>query len=56
MKNGRTIMFHKLNVAIMGTGNIACTMAETLGKMRNVKCYAVASRTKEKAEVFAGEY
>lgn len=49
-------MFHKLNVAIMGTGNIACTMAETLGKMRNVKCYAVASRTKEKAEVFAGEY
>jgi len=49
-------MFHKLNVAVMGTGNIACTMAETLNKMRNVKCYAVASRTKERAEVFAGEY
>lgn len=49
-------MFHKLNVAIMGTGRIACTMAETLGKMRNVKCYAVASRTLEKAEVFAKEY
>ncbi len=49
-------MFHKLNVAIMGTGSIACKMAETLGKMRNVKCYAVASRTKERAEVFAKEY
>lgn len=49
-------MFHKLNVAIMGTGSIACTMAETLGKMRNVKCYAVASRTLERAETFAKEY
>lgn len=49
-------MFQKINIGIMGTGSIACIMAETLGKMRNVKCYAVASRTQEKAEAFARGY
>lgn len=49
-------MFQKINIGIMGTGSIACTMAETLDKMRNVKCYAVASRTQEKAEAFARGY
>jgi len=49
-------MFQKINIGIMGTGSIACRMAETLGKMRNVKCYAVASRTQDKAEVFARGY
>lgn len=49
-------MFQKINVGIMGTGSIACTMAETLGKMKSVKCYAVASRTQDKAEVFARGY
>lgn len=49
-------MFHKVNVAIMGAGNIAASMAATLGKMKSVKCYAVASRTMEKAETFAAQY
>lgn len=50
------MIFQKLNAAIIGTGGIACTMAKTLGKMKNVKCYAVASRTLNKAEDFAKEY
>jgi len=49
-------MFQKINVGIMGTGSIACTMAQTLEKMKNVRCYAVASRTKEKAEAFSVGY
>lgn len=50
------IMFHDKKVAIMGTGNIAKTMARTLKKMKNVKCYAVASRDINKAEAFAQEF
>lgn len=49
-------MFHKVNVAILGAGKIAGSMAETLGKMKSVKCYAVASRTFEKADSFAKTY
>ncbi len=49
-------MFQKINVGIMGTGSIACTMAQTLGKMKNIRCYAAASRTKERAEAFAIGY
>lgn len=49
-------MFEKYNIGIMGSGNIAGVMAETIKKMKNVKLYAVASRTKVKAEVFAGKY
>lgn len=44
------------NVAIMGTGNIAAVMAQTLAKMRQVRCYAVASRSLPKAEIFAAEH
>lgn len=55
-KDGRKVIFQKINVGIMGTGSIACTMAQTLGKMKNVRCYAAASRTKEKAEAFAVGY
>lgn len=46
----------KVNVGIMGTGKIAGVMAETLRKMNGVKCYAAASRTKERARRFGSMY
>lgn len=49
-------MFRKVNVGIMGSGNIAGVMASTINKMKNVKCYAVASRTQEKADMFGVQY
>lgn len=44
------------NIGIMGAGAIAHTMARTIGGMKNANCYAIASRTLEKAEVFAKEH
>ncbi|WP_051656700.1 Gfo/Idh/MocA family protein [Butyrivibrio sp. AE3004] len=49
-------MFDKRKVGIMGTGEIAGTMARTIQGMRGVVCHAVASRTIEKAENFAKEF
>ncbi|WP_044957872.1 Gfo/Idh/MocA family protein [Butyrivibrio sp. LC3010] len=49
-------MFEKKKVGIMGTGDIARMMAKTLSGMKGVVCHAVASRTIEKAESFAGEF
>lgn len=49
-------MLKKYNIGIMGSGNIAGVMAGTIKKMKNVKLYAVASREKVKADVFAGKY
>lgn len=49
-------MIRKFNVGIMGSGNIAGVMANTVNKMKNVKLYAVASREQVKADVFAGKY
>lgn len=46
----------KLRVGILSTGNIAETMAGTICKMEEAQVYAVASRTKEKAEAFAEKY
>ena len=43
-------------IGIIGCGNIAKKMALTLGGMKHVERYAVASRSKEKAETFAGEW
>lgn len=43
-------------MAILGAGNIADTMARTMVGMRNVQCYAVASRELAKAENFAKKY
>ena len=40
----------------MGTGNIAGIMAQTIKKMKNVKCYAVASRDSNRAKEFAKKY
>lgn len=47
---------NKMNVAIMGAGNIGGVMAHTLNKMKSVRCYAVGSRNKEKAAEFAKKY
>lgn len=46
----------KLRIGIMGTGSIAATMARTVNEMPEAEIYAAASRTKEKAEVFAGKF
>ena len=46
----------KMNVGIIGAGNIAGTMALTLKGMKQVCCYAVAARDKERAEAFAKKY
>lgn len=44
------------NVAILGAGNIAGKMAETIQKMEDVTGYAVASRDAAKAKKFAKQY
>lgn len=49
-------MFKQKRVAIMGTGNIAGIMAQTIKKMKDVKCYAVASRDLKRAKNFAKKY
>lgn len=49
-------MFKKYNIGIMGSGNIAGVMAETIKKMKNVKLYAVASRSQVKASLFAEKH
>lgn len=46
----------KLRMAILGSGNIARTMAVTINKMENIEAYAVASRDLEKANAFAKEF
>lgn len=49
-------MIGKVNIGIMGAGNIASIMAETINRMKGVRLYAVASREKIRAEVFAGKH
>ena len=49
-------MFRKYNIGIIGSGNIAGVMADTIKRMKNVRLYAVASRSKVKADVFAEKY
>lgn len=46
----------KMNIGILGAGNIAVAMAKTLNGMEGVTCYAVASRSIEKASTFAKEH
>lgn len=43
----------KMNVAIMGPGRLANTVAEKLKQMSQVSCYAVASRSIERANAFS---
>ena len=45
-----------MKIGIIGAGNIAATVAQTLAKMPEMECWAVASRNLEKAEVFAGKF
>lgn len=45
-----------MNIAILGAGNIATSMATTLQPLKNVTCYAVASRDKKRAQVFADKF
>ncbi len=45
-----------MKIGILGCGSIARTIAATLTKMEEAGCYAVSSRTAEKAEAFAREY
>lgn len=45
-----------MNIAIMGAGGIANAMARTVNEMGDARLYAVASRSIEKAEGFAGKY
>ena len=49
-------MFGRTRVAIMGTGKIAGVMAQTLKNTKGVTCYAVGSRTENKAREFASRY
>lgn len=49
-------MLKKVNLGILGAGSIAGKMAQTVNKMSGVKCYAIASRSQEKAERFGAEY
>lgn len=49
-------MLKRVNLGILGAGNIAGKMAKTVNKMSGVKCYAIASRTLEKAERFGAEH
>ena len=43
-------------IGILGCGHIAEKMAATLNEMKGVECYAVASRSKEKAQRFADKW
>lgn len=46
----------KLRMAILGAGHIAEKMALTMNRMKNVQCYAVASREATKADAFARKF
>ena len=45
-----------MNISILGAGSIAGVMATTLQPLKDVTCYAVASRDKNRAQVFADKY
>ena len=46
----------KLKMAILGAGGIASVMAGTISRMEQVECYAVGSRSLEKARAFARKF
>ncbi len=45
-----------MNIAILGAGGIAGTVSRTLEQMKEINCYAVASRDRARAERFAAEH
>lgn len=46
----------KYKIGFIGTGGIAIKMANTINGMENAECYAVGSRSLEKAQSFAHEH
>ena len=45
-----------MKIGIIGAGHIADVVTPTLVAMEGMECYAVSSRSLEKAEVFAEKY
>ncbi|MBE6899036.1 MAG: gfo/Idh/MocA family oxidoreductase, partial [Ruminococcaceae bacterium] len=45
-----------MKLGMIGVGRIGDLTAPTLAAVREIECYAVASRTLEKAEAFAEKY
>lgn len=45
-----------MKIGILGAGKIAATTAPTMAALKEVECYAVASRSLEKAAAFAEKY
>ncbi|MCM1299688.1 MAG: Gfo/Idh/MocA family oxidoreductase [Firmicutes bacterium] len=45
-----------MNIGILGAGNIARKMAETVSRMENADLYGIASRSFDKAKAFAEEF
>lgn len=45
-----------MKIAILGAGNIAEKLAYTMARLEEAECYAVASRSLEKAQHFAKEF
>ena len=45
-----------MKIGVLGTGSIVRTVTKTLARMENAECYAIASRTLERAKEAAEEY
>lgn len=45
-----------MKIGVLGTGNIVKLVADTLSELEQIESYAIASRTKERAEEAAQEY
>lgn len=45
-----------MKIGVLGTGGIVRSVVKTLKRMEEVECYAIASRTEERAEEAAAEY
>lgn len=45
-----------MNIGILGAGNIAALMAQTIGPMEEAVSYAIAARSLDKARAFAEKY
>ena len=45
-----------MKIGVLGTGNIVKSVAPTITQMEAAQCYAIASRTKERAQEAAAEY
>lgn len=45
-----------MKIGVLGTGNIVRSITATLKKMKDMECYAIASRTRERAEQAVAEF